>query len=507
MPRTITWLLEINWDKGDIPFIDETARLLSASGSVRLAPPESGISSPRGTVDRCSLVLNNSDGRFSPLNTSSPLWSLITKGNAYHAPMRLDVSIDGGSNFERVFTGVIKIPREGPPYPGVAATVEIDCRSMDEIVLAYRQSTTLATFRALHDDGATESEIIQQFLDDAGVDSANYTLDPGLFVVPWAWLDDESPLEDIWQLAAACGGRFYCDQEGEFRYENMTHWLMSPHDTSVETLAESGYGQMVGPVYDDNELFSAVTVVASPRETLETTTLWQADAVTVVPASATVTVVAKLRQPAYTIDEATFTAVHGGSRNMDSDISIVMTKFAQRVELAITNANTTFAANIITLELTGIPVSGAPSSEETRTSGDSFWVGFADVRPGRVKLLRGNAYVQTLGQAGALASFLKDRYQVPRLSFELKNVPGVPARRLGDRITVDNTNAMTSSREGFIISIDFRLSLKGFVQDLEVIDGADLYPFGNPGDDGYFVIGSNELGGESSGHDVAHIFY
>lgn len=505
MPRTVTWDLQIDWNF-DATYTDESARLVTASGAMRLAAPESGISSPRGTVDQMTLTLNNADGRYSPLNTGGALYADIQAGGAYHAPMYLRVSIDGGSNYFRVFTGVIKIPREGPPYPGVASTVEIDCRSRDEILLNKRMSTPLVTFQTMHDDHYTESQIIAQFLLDAGLIASDYTLDTGLFVIPWAWLDDESPIEDIWSMAAACGGRFYCDADGEFRYENMTHWLLSPHNTSQETLDKSGYGQMDGPTYDDRELFNGVTVVASPRETLESTTLWAADEIVVIPANSSKTLTAKLRQPAYTIEEITFTAVTGGGLSLDANISIVMTKYAQRVELTITNSHATYAAELVALELTGIPVSGGPSVEETLASAETFWTSFTATRPGRTKLLRGNLWVQTTPQAATLAEFLRDRYELPRLTWVLRNVPGDPERRLGDRITVANADAMSASRQGFITAISWRLSNKGFVQDLELLDATGLYPYGNPGDDGYFVIGTNTLGDNLISTD-AHIFY
>ena len=461
MPRVIKFDLRIDWGL-DGSYSDESSRLVAANGSVRLAAPESGISSPRGTADQCTLTLDNSDGRFSPLNTSGPLYSQLQGGGAYHAPMYLRVSVDNGASFARVFTGVIKIPREGPPYPGVAATVQIDCRSRDEILLNKRMSTPLSTLRSLHDSGATETAIMDAFLLAAGLSGGDYALDSGLFVVPWSWLDDESPVEDIWQLAAACGGRFYCDQDGILRYENMAHWLLPPHDSSQETLLASGYGQMEGPVVNDRELYSAVTVVASPRTLLEKGILWAADEVVVVPANGSKTIVAKLRQPAFTVDAPSFTAVTGGSRNMDSDISIATTYYAQRVELVISNSNAALAANLVALSLTGIPVSGGPSLEVTETSSQPFWTAYSSARPGRNRLLRGNAYIQTGAQAEALAAFLRDRYQLPRLTWRLRNVPGEAGRRLGDRVTVGNPQAMSSNRQAFITAIDWRLSARGF---------------------------------------------
>lgn len=500
MPRAITWQLGIDWDF-DTVYTDESAYLVQASGSVRLAPPESGISSPRGTVDRMALTLKNTDRRYSPLNEAGPLYSAIANGGAYHAPMYLNVSINGGSNFYRIFTGVIKIPREGPPYSGVAGTVEIDCRSKDELLLNKRMSTTLATFVALHEAGATESEIIAQFLDDAGLSATDYTLDPGQFVIPWAWLDDESPIEDIWTLAAACGGRFYCDVDGEFRYENMAHWLGSPHDTSQQTYDKGGYGSLDGPTYDDRELYNAVAVIASPRDVIEAGVLWTADEAVTIPADSTRTITAKLRQPAYSIDAPTYTSVTSGGVSVDSDISIVATKYAQRVELEITNANVADAANLVSLSISGVPVSGSPSVEERRESDDAFWTDFTDYRPGRVRMVQGNAYVQSASQAGVLAEFLRDRYQLPRLSGKLRNVPGNAQRRLGDRITIDNADVMTTEREGFIVAIDFRLGRHGFVQDIEWIDADQLYPF-----DEYFILDTHELG-DNTNPDGAPIFY
>lgn len=506
MARVILYDLRIDWSRTGT-FVDETSRLLRASGSMKLAAPESSISSPKGMIDQCQIILNNSDGRFSPLKTTSPLYDDIKLGNCYHAPMYLRVSVDNGSNYSRIFTGVIKLPVEGPPYPGVASTVTIDCRSRDEIILNARQSTTLADFRSLHDNDSTEAEVIANFLESTGLTSADYTLDPGLFVIDWAWLDDESPLEDIWVIAAACGGRFYCDPDGEFRYENMTHWLFSPHTVSQETLDQSGYSRMEGPIYDDTELFSGVTVTASPRDLDETVVVWESDQIITVAAGNSRVITAKLRQPIYQLDSVEFTAVTGGARNMDSSITITRTDYAQRVVLTITNANAEYSADIISLKINGIPVNGAPSVEESATSDKTFWTSYATYRPGRVKPLRGNVYIQNVGQAVTLANFLKDRYQLPRLFWRLRSVPGKPSRRLGDRITVNNNQAMSASEDAFLIGIDWRCSSQGFTQDLylmhagNIADGNGLYPY-----DDYFIIGTNELG-DNTNPDGGRVFY
>jgi hypothetical protein len=479
---------------------------VAANGTVRLAAPESGITSPRGTVDQCTLTLNNVDGRFSPLVTTSPLHGQIAGGGAYHSPFYLRVSVDGGTTYSRVFTGVLKIPREGPPYPGVAATVEIDCRSRDEILLNRRMSTPIGTFVSLHDSGATEATIIANWLTQAGINPSETSIDAGLFVIPWAWMDDESPVEDIWQLAAASGGRFYCDQDGTFRYESMTHWLFPPHTISRETLDKSSYSQMQGPAYDDNELYNAVTVVASPREQISIGTVWTAGQVVTVPAGGSKMMTAKMRQPAYSLTACTYTARSAGGRDMAPFITVATLQYAQRCEITLTNSDPTYAADVLDLALTGVAVNGAPTVEETRQSTNAFWTSFVSARPGRTRLLRGSSYVQTQAQAAALCEFLRDRYQTPRLSWVLRNVPGDPLRRLGDRVTVGNADAMSANRDGFITGISWRLGNHGFVQDVELIDAGDptdgtgLFQSAN-----YFTLGANTLG--ASGGSTAPIFY
>jgi hypothetical protein len=505
MPRQITFDLQIDWGL-DGSYQDETSRLVAANGTVRLAAPESGITSPRGTVDQCTLTLNNVDGRFSPLVTTSPIHSFIGGGGAYHSPFYLRVSVDGGATFSRVFTGVLKIPREGPPYPGVAATVQIDCRSRDEILLNQRFSTAIDAFRNLHDTSATENAIISTWLTQAGIASGETAIDAGLFVMPWAWMDDESPLEDIWQVASAAGGRFYCDQDGVYRYENMTHWLFAPHTVSQETLDKTSYSQMEGPSYDDNELYNAVTVVASPRDFMPVGTVWTAGAIVTVPAGGVTKMTAKMRQPAYNLTAVSYTATSGGGRNMASAISVATLQYAQRCELTITNSDPTYAAELLDLALTGIAVNGAPTVEETRTSTNAFWTAFASARPGRTRLLRGSTYIQSQPQAAALCEFLRDRYQLPRLSWVLRNAPGDPTRRLGNRVTVGNADAMSANRDAFITGMIWRLGNHGFVQDLELIDagsasdGTGLYQ-----SDAYFVLGASTLG--ASGGSTAPIFY
>ena len=499
MPRSIAYRLYINWVGDYVTYVNESARLLQASGENRLTSPDA-IGGGRGIVDRCQLELDNRDGRYSPLNTGGALYSYIQAGGAYNRPMYLEVSIDGGSNYYKVFTGVIKIPQEQTPTPTKPATVTIDCRSMDELLLGRRMSLSLANMLMMHNNGYTEGDVINYWVQLAGKSA---TCDDGVFVLPWAWMDDESVLEEIWQIAAATGGRFYADPDGTMRYEDMTHWLKAPHTTSQETLTRADFQEMQ-PVYSDSELYNSISVEASSRITGALDVLWEPDEPVTIPPSSTKAITARYRQPAYSANVSTWAAATAGGIDKTSDVSISITgSYVQRMELSITNSATE-AVTLHPFNVGGVALTGGPTQEETRTSAangsnSAWWTSRATTRS---KAIRGNAYIQTRAQAGTLAHYLLQRSEAPRLTYKLKGCPGKSSRRCGDLVTINDTAIMSAARTAFITAINWRLTENGFRQDLECLDATSLYPYQSTG---YFVLGTNKLG--ASGSLTAPIFY
>jgi hypothetical protein len=486
--RTVTPRLKIAWD--GTTYVDETAYLITARGEMKLTAPGSAIMSPRGIVDSMTLTLLNAKDaitgrRFSPLNTSSPLFAYLSGGEAYHKPVTFEVSIDGGA-YVYVFTGVIKIPREGVPTPKGEATITVECRSVDEQLLNLKISTSQVKFFDNYEDGVTEGEIITQWLThaDVGWDAADTEIDNGLFIIPWSWLDDESVLEECWTLAAAAGGRLYANPEGKIVYENATHWLQ--HVVASETLTRDNYRDL-RIRYDDSDLFSDVTVEASPRAPDDQMVLWEPENEEMVTAGGTLTVTARLKYPAYTISGIAYEAVTLGGANISNDVSCVHTNYAQRVEMVFTNANATYGARLYKLQVQGRPVVGAPMLEEKRLSEATFW----DTRIRRNRSLRSNVYIQTRAHAAAVSEFLRDVHETPRLFYNLTQVLGLPARRLGNRITINDSEVMSAARDAFVIGIQWTFSKSGFTQDIELVDAAAIYQYTL---DEYFIVSTDELG-------------
>jgi hypothetical protein len=488
---TIRARLMISWNFST--YTDESPYLVEASGDMRFTPLEDALTGGRGITDTMALTLSNATGRFSALNADGPLYSFLQDGKAYHAPVYLEISQDGGS-YVRVFTGVIKVPAEGGVTGTQAGTVTVECRSRDELLLNKRISTPLVDFQTVHDQGYDESQIMSLWLTQAGVASGDKILDPGLNVIPWAWLDQESPLEDIWALASACGGRFYANPDGKYVYENATYWLRATRSTTVQEAINKSLTGRITPIYDDTDLYNEVTVEASTRIVSALDVLWEPDEVIVVPANNSKQVTAQLRQPVYSISGVDFAASTSGGEAITSSVSVDATYFAQRVDLTITNSHATHAAFVRPLRINGYPVSGGPTLSESRNSEDhGSNQAFFAVRGSRSKTVRGNLYVQSRTQAGAHAEFLLSRYERPRLSYKIDETPGKASRRLGDRINVRDERTMSSWREALITSIAWSYSKAGFIQNIEASDAAQLYPYQvSPG---YFVIGSDAVGG------------
>ena len=495
MTRTIAKRLYVAWDMTN--WVDESARVISISGENRFTRPTDAGTSSRGQVDRCTIELNNNDGRYSALNSAGALYAYLQDGKAYHAPMYLQVAIDG-STFTTIFTGVIKIPQETTPTSRETASVSLECRSRDELLLALRSSTTISNMQAR--TGYTEGQHIQAWLDDASV--TNYTIDSGVYTVPYAWLDDESILEEIWAIAGACGGRFYADPLGVYTFEDATHWLKSPHTTSQETLTRADFASFSAN-YSDADLFNVVTVETSARYVDAPDVLWTPDETVIVPPSTTKTMTARLRAAAYSIDAPDFKAATGGGWDITADVSVSATNYVQRAELTIVNSNATHTAYLSPFQLTGKALAGGPTQEESRNSAThgangAFWTA---TRGTRTKTIRGNAYVQSRGQAASLALFLLNRSEYPRLTYKLGGVPGKPTRKCGDRITVNDTVTMSAGRDAFIVGMAWRINASGYVCDIEAMDAATLFPYAS-----YFVIGTNKIGGAGDTL-AAHIYY
>jgi hypothetical protein len=482
----------VDWDF-DGTYTDESAHLISASGDMRLTPVGAGLATAQGIIAQAVITLRNASGRFSPLRTDGALYAVIGNGKAYHAPCRLEVSVNGGTNFYRVFTGVLKYPEERTASPIEGPTVRFEARGIEEKYLQRRVSTGQAALAANYEAGATEADVLASFLSAAGVPgvlSGQLVLDSGMFSIPWAWLDDESVIEECWQLAAACGGRFYADNDGILRYENMQRWQTATRSTTAQlALTRDNMENFVLRV-EDSDLYNVVTVEASPRAVSGLEVIWEPDALPVLQPGETQTLSARFDAPAQRIVGLTYEAIDDGGNARTSDVSVAATYYAQRADLVFVNAGA-LRVRLYPLRIVGVPVVGGPEIEErvnstSNGSNAAFFVNRGD----RTLSIRSNLYLQTRTHARSLAQFLLDRCEMPRLTAHAYGVIGQPQLQLGDRVTVADAPTVTGAFAGYTTAIDWSFGARGFDQELTLVETSQMFAH----DNNYFRVGVDAMG-------------
>lgn len=508
--------LEVQWDGGS--WVDESANLASHKGTLRYNAGGPDLT-PSGTTDSMEITLHNTGFRYSPLATTgdSSIRVYISGDAGFHGiAFRLEqgYTLSTGNTYVRIFTGIIYAWQED----SAAKTIKLFGRDMGYKYLQRRASTALVTnvrtdrwieylarnFLLEATQGATIGDVSNlgvliggTRMRGIGVGTSTgpgvMVLDKSNFYVEYAWLDDESVLEEIYAAAAAEGGTIYFDHTGGLRFETWGHWLRSPHNASVWTFSASRMANLT-PMQTADSLATEVVVEWSPRRPGMGGVLFEIGAgeYREIRPGASVTFDVRLPQPAVAIfdprPEDDYWLQSSGGLNMNASCTLTIITYAQRARVTITNNHTTLAAILSRMQLRGIPLEGQSSQEYSKA------LASPPLAYERTRSVRGNPYLQTHAQAEFLANFLSDRHAQIVDRWTLRDVPGVPQLQLGDRVTFSDARIVGSTREGFVTGIDWTFDdAAGYYQTITILDAAGLWPSAT-----YYAIGSTALGSGSA---------
>jgi hypothetical protein len=429
--------------------------------------------------------------------------------------VRVAVTIAGTTH--RLFTGVLRSMNETAPTARQASSVTLECRSMDELLLQDKQSTELTDFIADSAAAHTEDYHLLKLLERSHlVDGTDFvsqayatahpgtlpSIDPGIFPLNYVWLDDESVLDELWNLVAACCGWFYCDADGICRYHNITAVLPTAlaRQFGALTTIDLTESQIAGLqlTWQTSELYGTVTVEVAPRAPGEVEELWTPDDPVVVQPGATKTVWARLNSPLVATPTLKWKAFTSGGIEITTGLSVTPTYSAQRVKLVLANTGTQ-AAYFNTLTLTGQVLIGGRTVEVEANSSASFWTGRTTVRK---RSLRGNVYIQLESQAQTIADYLLKRQELPVLQASVPNLDRADVR-LGWPVAIQYAGAVSAAGEivGIVSGLSWSLDRTGFHQDATILETASLFA----GFDPIFILGTHKLG--ASGTGTAYLFY
>jgi hypothetical protein len=453
------------WDGSN--YTEETEYLVSHSGScsIRLAGPELSGS---GEIGSARVILDNASGRFDRFRTTAPLYPYIGGPLGFYGK-KAYLQVGFGSEFVTIFTGLIY----SWSYEG--SNLSLELRDAGFQFLQKKASTPVYTLQRV-------DEWIEKLAEEAGITA--YELDTSSQVIPYVWLDDENPLEEMQAVAEAEGGLVFFDSEGTLRFWGPAHLALQ--EESQGTFSASQHQALV-EVPQPDAIVKKVIVEWSARQLGDIREVYVHRGEKIIPPGETISFRARLDVAVYELEEIgglDLALVSTGGDDITDQCTVTISEQAAQSCLITIANNSAFPAVVARLVLRGRPLEGG-QNDQVEVEVESSPLAFD-----RDRSLRGNPYLQTLATARSLARLLADRHARLMPAFQLRGIWGWPHLELGDRITVSHAPHFPGEQDAYVTGINWNFAPDGgFRQDLTLILAADLFPH-QP----YFRIGITALG-------------
>lgn len=319
--------------------------------------------------------------------------------------------------------------------------------------------------------------------------------DIGLQTILVAWWAGNTALYEIKIACNAEGARFYADEYGKLHFENRQHYQVnSEHKVTVWGFEFDRATDLEYPK-KETDLINKVVVRLKPRKVVDSAEeIWLYGFVPSIAAGATRTIWAALAdpcptttdgiiQPVATTDYTANTQEDGLGDDKTSEISIVITRFANAVMLEVTN-NDAGTVYLTFLRLRGTPAK--ESDEITIVSEDATSIETYGEHPAGGLVIE-NKYLADETYAQTRADQLIDWYKDPKTRIVLK-ARSVPQLQLGDMITIVNEDILVN----YLMRVTWLKSQYGFDGLNQEIHCRSVAPQETLT---YFEIGVSEIGG------------
>lgn len=480
--------VEVAWDdsvsvetmlgrgRGGTGWFDETHYLEKHTGLLRLHPPGEELIAP-GDVCRATVTLDNRTCRFSWRNSTSTLAAYIgTPVGLTGKLLRIwsGFMVSGTPEYVCIFTGVIV----GQNEDTVNAFVEVECRDIGFIYLQNKISTT--SYELLQPDAWIATlATLAGIPNDLGspYDNRWRKFDLGIFRSLWLWCDDESAVEEMWEVARGDGGVCFFDQTGRLVFQNLVHWASQAIAFNFLELSHAA-------VESSTNLDDVVTKVVcewSGRGISNATAVYELEKGKIIKPGETLSWECRYANPVKEIFDVEisgasvrdYRAYSDGGLDLSSSLTIAITNsYAQKCTISVTNNHATLSAHLGYLRIRGTPIIGGPTEQVAITASPppfSFE---------RTRSIRGNMYQQSDDQARALSTYVVERNKRLRPTYTLRDARGIAYLELGDRVTAADTRQFgVTPIDGFVTGIQWRSDDKGFVfEEVQVLDGTALFP-------------------------------
>lgn len=399
---------------------------LACSISRRSGAFDDGLSAARAT-----FLFDNFNGRFSDVNSASAYYPNIK----INKPIRLQATHSGSTY--NIFNGFISAYDYSPDLANRRVSITASDRIKD---LQKRTINTrvVASYNV--------SSLFTDILSAAGVSSADRTIDATTEYVPFAWLQNNRPIEAINKLVELGYYRSYIDAGGRVNIKNR-YWGIG--GSPVASYVNSFYG--IGYSLDESFLSNYVSVGGTPRKIasgvqsvafIQNLPSIQASSSIVFwltyndPANNEAgTPCTLMVTPVNSLDYKTNTDIASGT-DRTGTTSATVTFFGASAVCAVFNGSAD------RVYLTRFVLRGTPIQ---RQSGVSYDIDDSSSQAvyGKYGLAITNDFIGDVSYARDYTTFLLDERKEPKpiTNFSIKNsFPDVLARELGDLIWLVESN-------------------------------------------------------------------
>lgn len=440
---------------------DDSAYITGLEYERELQEPTGGL-----TAGMAEAHFNNTSGRYTPrtFGGSSAIFTAVDK------PARPFV-INAGFNYSGIDNTI-------PQFVGLTdRQTKIDMRNKTATI----QGTDFVGFlQSKYVDNSVmfttqrTDQIIASTLTTLGFSTAQYDLDAGINIVPFAEInagDKFGPF--IHKLVQAENGNFYQDETGKIRFQNRQAWNNAPYNSVQRIISTGQVIQQSNPNYD--HLINVVEVISKPRAKQPNQLVFSMSGTKEMPAGQTEMFI-QFDDPMLSIDAPVYVAntLAGGTGTVTTSSLLVkyQSNFARTTKLTFNNISGA------TMFITAMTMYGRPAKVTadiyTRQQDDSSVTAYTE-RPYKID----NEYIGSQDWANSYAQMILGDYSEPN---KLQNltIRAIPELQFGDMIS-------WQGRYWRVYGIKTKLDVSsGYVQDIKLVQKTIV---------DYFRIGFSTVGG------------
>lgn len=493
---TATYVLEIDWTgAGDYSGANDDVTSDLFFVECKRGRDYASQLTGKAVAGRLIAKLDNTDGKYSPLNSSSALFGNLIPGRK----VRLRTTLPTATN---LWTGFLSLITPGASYDEYPVVYVEAVGGLEK--LNGKQITPIAQA------SQTTGIIVGAILDASGWPLADRSIDTGQTTIERWFADRKEALNSVKEIEETELGFLFEDENGNLVYEDRHNRLKGDKLISQATFADDGTGdcgyhkiEQQDPI---REIFNEVIATVSPYEAaVSNAVLWTLrEDNPAIGSGETVTWWAQYPNDEVGIENGAYvetwaTPVVGTDITQtgvdNADISVSVSKFANSMKIEITN-NGTAAATITLLQAQGIAVTKKGAIRiiaEDITSQEKY---------GERTFRLPGIWLPDTNTARDFVNYLIGRYKDPLPVVNLGFIANTSSdhmtqaltRKISDRITVKATGGKTKlgiDADFFIETISHRITEAGLRHEVTFNLSEAT------GDGGYWVVGSSLLGTET----------